>query len=79
MSATITASQANQQFSRLLQRVREGEVITVTSRGRPVAELRPIVEGGREERRRKLDELTRFLAEQPVRYTGPWTRDELYD
>ncbi len=38
---TITASDANRHFSNLLRKVATGEVITVLSRGKPVATIAP--------------------------------------
>ena len=38
---TVTAREANQQFSRLLGEVAEGEEVVITRRGQPVATLTP--------------------------------------
>ena len=38
---TVSAREANQQFSRLLGRVADGEEIVITRRGQPVATLSP--------------------------------------
>ena len=38
---TVTAREANQQFSRLLGEVAEGEEVVITRRGQPVATLAP--------------------------------------
>jgi prevent-host-death family protein len=38
---TVSAREANQQFSRLLGQVVEGEEIVITRRGQPVATLAP--------------------------------------
>jgi prevent-host-death family protein len=38
---TVTARQANQQFSRLLSEVVAGEEVVITHRGRPVATIIP--------------------------------------
>jgi len=42
MSETISAAEANRQFSKLLRAVEAGETITITSHGRPVARLCPV-------------------------------------
>lgn len=42
--ATIGAFEAKTHFSRLLLRVKKGEVITITKQGEPVAKLVPIDE-----------------------------------
>jgi antitoxin (DNA-binding transcriptional repressor) of toxin-antitoxin stability system len=38
---TVTAREANQNFSRLLAEVEGGETVVITRHGRPVAEFRP--------------------------------------
>ncbi len=78
MDETISAAEANREFSRLLRGVREGKTYVVTSHGRPVAKLVPMSgeEQAREEARQKLLE---HLRSQPALKAGPWTRDELYD
>lgn len=42
MERTITATEANREFSRLLGEVAAGEKFVVTSHGRPVARLEPV-------------------------------------
>jgi prevent-host-death family protein len=78
MSETITATEANREFSRILREVREGQTYVVTDHGRPVAKIVPTGEDdlAREEARRRLFERVR---NQPFRNIGPWTRDELYE
>ena len=39
---TIAASKANRSVSKLLRAAKEGTVITITLRGKPVAQLRPV-------------------------------------
>jgi len=79
---TVSAREANQQFSKLLEAATSGEEITITRHGVPVAKLVPL--GGeatlneRERRRRAALEWLRSEA-----LTGgtldDWTRDDLYD
>lgn len=38
---TVTAREANQNFSKLLADVEQGETVVITKHGRPVAEFRP--------------------------------------
>jgi len=75
---TITASEANRQFSKLLKEVSSGESYTVISRGKAVAVMNPVSSGEsrRSTARRQL--LQRLKA---AKVTGPveWTRDELYE
>ena len=76
MERAITASEANQHFSELLRDVAEGQSFTVTSRGRPVARVLPI---NRKEESRSVRGLLKFLASLPVRHSGKWSRDDLYE
>ena len=81
----ISAREANQQFSRLLETAANGEVVTITRRGVPVARLVPAVERpaetdeARERARRKEELLALFDAGFEGRAFLDWTRDELYD
>ena len=78
MEETVSAAEANRQFSTLLRGVRDGNSYVVTSHGRPVAKLVPVDEEAiaREQARERL---FARLRSQPVRNIGRWTRDELYD
>ena len=76
MERAITASEANQHFSELLRDVVNGQSFTVTSRGRPVARVLPV---DRDEERRSVRRLFNFLADLPVRHSGNWSRDDLYE
>jgi prevent-host-death family protein len=74
----IAAADANREFSKLLRHVRDGETITVTSRGQPVAVISPVGEAVRPgQENAKLALLTRLHAQAPVGVT--WSRDELYE
>ena len=42
MSTTVNIHEAKTHLSRLLERVRAGEIITIAKAGEPVAELRPV-------------------------------------
>jgi len=79
---TVSAVEANQDFSRLLRGVREGRRYVVTAYGGPDARLVPAgVEDDIERRVRETakQELLRRLGQQPVCDIGRWTRDELYE
>ncbi len=81
MPITVTATEANRSFSKLLREVARGRRITVTSHGNPVAEIVPrqdVVES-REKRLAALAALKKEWAEQPHITIGPWTRDDLHD
>ncbi len=54
--STLGAYEAKSHFSQLLERVEQGEIVTITKHGRPVAKLVPIRrESTREERRAAMD------------------------
>lgn len=79
MDHIVSAAEANRSFSRLLRTVREGQSVTVTSHGRPVARIVPFADeeaARRASRRAWLEELrSRPAVEPPI---GHWTREELY-
>lgn len=76
MDKAISASEANQHFSELLREVAEGESFTVMSRGRAVARVLPVDRG---QEKRSIDRLLGFVAGLPVRHSGNWSRDDLYE
>lgn len=75
---TISASDANRHFSNVLRSVAAGEVVTVLSRGKPVATIAPARSNGSEREAAKLDLLGR-LRQQKASGARNWTRDELYE
>lgn len=75
---TISAGDANRHFSSVLRDVASGEVITVLSRGKPVATISPARSGGSEREAAKLGLLGR-LRQQQASGARDWTRDELYE
>ena len=75
---TISAADANRHFSSLLRHVATGEVVTVLSRGKPVATIGPAMpEKGQREMARQI--LLNRLRQNKVSGSRNWTRDELYD
>jgi prevent-host-death family protein len=77
---TVTASEANRQFSAVLRDVAQGERVTVTSRGKPVATIEPVrrqgkAAGAAAAKRRLFDRLAAVGAVGSRR----WARDDLYD
>jgi prevent-host-death family protein len=78
---TVSAREANQSFSKLLQAVVEGEEVVITRRGKPVARLAPIAPAAADaEREAEIARLIEHWREgidlgEPV----SWTRDELYE
>lgn len=81
----VTAREANQQFSKLLQRAERGEEVLITKRGKAVAKLVPMgdraADAAAEEKERQRREIIAWLRSGAL--TGgkvvDWTRDELYD
>ncbi|HMO45590.1 MAG TPA: type II toxin-antitoxin system prevent-host-death family antitoxin [Rubrivivax sp.] len=77
---TVTAAQASRRFPAVLRAVAQGERVTVTSRGRPVATIEPIrartsvVRAGAAKRR-----LLARLAGQPAAGVCDGSPDPLYD
>lgn len=78
MEKTISAADANRNFSQVLRDVREGDSYIVTSHGRPVARIMP-TQASDEARRLARKALFARLEAQPVSNIGKWTRDELYE
>jgi prevent-host-death family protein len=74
---TITAANANREFSNLLREVRKGEEITILSRGTPVARITSINSAALQKKAMK-DLLVSRLKVQDVTGSRNWTREELY-
>jgi prevent-host-death family protein len=75
---TISAADANRHFSGLLRAVATGEVVTVLSRGKPVATIGPVArEGGPRQIARQA--LLSRLRQNKASGIRDWTRDELYE
>lgn len=75
---TVTAADANRNFSSLLREARNGEVYMVISRGKPVATIGP-AEARNSERYAAKETLMARLRSQEVTGARRWTRDELYE
>lgn len=78
MDETISAAEANRNFSRILRSVGEGRSYVVTSHGRPVARLTPVDQCA-ETSPAARDALLSRIRQQPIVQIGHWTRDELYE
>jgi prevent-host-death family protein len=77
---SISAREANQGFSKLLQAVAEGEEVVITRRGKPVARLSPVEPAADSEREAETERILARLREGAD--LGPrvsWTRDELHE
>lgn len=75
---SISAAEANRNFSRLLEGVRRGGSFVVTSHGKPVARIEPAEASSRADLAARQALLDR-LRKQPARNAARWTRDELYE
>lgn len=75
---TISAGDANRQFSSLLRDVATGQAITVLSRGKPVATIVPPDSGGIERQIAKHNLIERLQQQKPSGERN-WTREELYE
>ena len=77
MEKAVTAADANRRFSELLRTVRRGKSVLVTSHGRPVARIVPVVDDDRTAAGARSTLFARLRVERVGRI-GRWTRDELY-
>lgn len=75
---TVTAADANRQFSSVLREVGQGEIFTVVSRGKPVATIAPARSENVQRHSAKRSLLERLRRQEPGGARG-WTRDELYE
>jgi prevent-host-death family protein len=78
---SVSATEANRSFSKLLREVADGNRVRITSHGRPVALIVPD-NGDSERRKKQLQALAalkaRWATQEPI-VVGPWTREELYE
>lgn len=75
---TVTAAEANRQFSRVLRDISQGEVFTVLSRGKAVATISPAKSSDARRNAAKIALLER-LRKRDASGERNWTRDELYE
>ncbi len=73
----VSAADANRHFSRILREVQSGELVTITSRGQPVATIAPVDRATSRPGDAMHLLLARLKAQAPVGAT--WRRDELYE
>jgi prevent-host-death family protein len=78
MSKTVSAADANRDFSKLLREVRDGRSVVVTSHGKPVAKIVPFVAHDRVRQAAKAALLAHLRAQLSINIRR-WTRDELYE
>jgi prevent-host-death family protein len=75
---TISASDANRYFSRLLREVSEGEEVEIVSHGRTVAKITASKDDSSAKEAARLGLLAR-LKGQNAQGSRDWSRSELYD
>ena len=78
MNKVISAAKANRCFSELLRRVKKGQSVIVTSHGKPVAKISPVIAGDRGGESARSALFARLRKERVVN-KARWTRHELYD
>lgn len=78
MNRSVSAADANRRFSELLRTVKKGRSVVVTSHGKPVAKISPVVEDNRAAEGARSALFARLRRERVVN-AGGWTRDDLYD
>ena len=78
MDKVVSAADANRNFSKILQGVRQGRSYLVTSHGKPAAKIVPVSESDAMASSAWTSLLAR-LRSQPVVDIGRWTREELYE
>lgn len=78
MDKAVSAADANRRFSEILQTVKKGRSVVVTSHGKPVAKISPITGDDRVTEGARSALFARLRSERVVN-AGRWKRDELYD
>ena len=78
MDEAVSAADANRRFSELLRTVKKGRSVIVTSHGKPVAKITPVVEDERAAEGARSALFARLRTERAVN-VGRWKRDQLYD
>ena len=78
MKEEVSAADANRRFSELLRTVRNGRSVVVTSHGKAVAKISPVVEDDRVAEVARSALFARLRRERAVN-AGRWSRKELYD
>ena len=78
MEKAVSAADANRRFSELLRTVKKGRSVIVTSHGKPVAKIMPVVVDERAAEGARSALFARLRTERVVN-AGRWTRSELYD
>jgi prevent-host-death family protein len=79
----ISAAEANRNFSKLLRDVQDGAVITITSRGKPVAVMSAVnaidAEAERADKEHAWRDMIAEWRRAPPMHLGKFDRDDCYD
>jgi prevent-host-death family protein len=78
LAESVTAADANRNFSELLRKVRDGQTVVVTVHGKPVIKLVKFA-GETAVANAAHRTLVDRLAAQPVTNGGRWSRASLYE
>lgn len=76
----VTAAEANRSFSKLLRAARNGQRVTITSHGQPVAVMGPVIEDA--EKKARADAAFARMQERWAKtkiVTAPWSREEIWN
>ena len=79
MDESVSAAEANRQFSRILRGVKGGRTYVVTSHGAAVARIVPAGRDGAVAAAARQALIGRLRARPTQLVAGPWRRDDLYD
>lgn len=81
MVKTVSAAQANREFSKLMKLAESGERVVVTSHGQPKVQITKVEDADVEKARRReaFDKMTEWLNSRPVQNFPKLTRDDFYD
>ncbi|POR46228.1 type II toxin-antitoxin system Phd/YefM family antitoxin [Bosea psychrotolerans] len=81
MVKSVSAAQANREFSKLMKLAESGEDVIVTSHGKPKVRIVRVEDGEDEAHRRQraFDALTELLRSRPILNLPRATRDDMYE
>jgi len=76
---SVTAREANQAFSRILQEAERGESVVITRRGQPVAVIAPYRAADVREREQAIDHIVALMHRGLPIGGRRFTRDEMHE
>ena len=75
----VTAREANQSFSRILQDAENGETVVVTRRGKPVAVIAPYRAANATDRERAIEHIVGLMRKGVPLGGRRFSRDEMHE